>query len=381
VPRRILILAAICAISAAALWVLRSVPSARTERAASPQNDADQGQPPFEPAPAAASSDAKDALRAEFFTALARLRSEADPVHAAAILSTLAAKLRTLAPVAAAALIEELLTSGADVDLPLGFAIAADGTLEGAPSFRVWLLDQLGQIHPEAAALYASRVLAAPRDADEWAIALRNFLRARQAPGGHAYASGKLRELLANPRWREEQSAGWLEAFDAAVHLRAVDLAPDLASLLTRTDPKDKAAAHAAYLALDRLVQAEPENMLAILIAAPEMMTGRELTRASYFARADVRDPAQRTLVERYLLDPSRSPEELAKFAGLYPNANLMLSNNLLTRVAPPPREEIAARDRAALLAAQEWLADPRFAPLREHLATIQRRLGPPAER
>jgi len=57
------------------------------------------------------------------------------------------------------------------------------------------------------------------------------------------------------------------------------------------------------------------------------------------------RDPDQRALVERYLLDPGRDTLELATFAGLYPNANFMVSNNLLTTVATPTGGQLAAHD------------------------------------
>lgn len=41
----------------------------------------------------------------------------------------------------------------------------------------------------------------------------------------------KARELLGDPRWQREQSAGWLEAFDVVVHTHATDLTPELSKL------------------------------------------------------------------------------------------------------------------------------------------------------
>src|SRR5262249_33108009 len=107
----------------------------------------------------------------------------------------------------------------------------------------------------------------------------------------------------------------------------------------------------------------------------PELMQGRELTRANYFARGDVRDPQQRALLESYLLDPARSPEELRTFAGLYPSGNFMISNNLLTSVQTPTGEELAASDREALKAVEQWLNDSRFARVQPQLRQIQARL------
>ena len=104
-------------------------------------------------------------------------------------------------------------------------------------------------------------------------------------------------------------------------------------------------------------------------------MEGGEATRADFFARADVRDAKQRAILESYLLDPQRSPGELEKFAATYPNANYMVSYNLLTQTATPGGAELAARDREALRVVQEWLDDARFAGLGQHLQTMKSRL------
>ena len=104
-------------------------------------------------------------------------------------------------------------------------------------------------------------------------------------------------------------------------------------------------------------------------------MQGREQTRANFLARADVRDAEQRALLEQYLLDPARGPQELATFAGIYPNDNYMVSNNMLTRVETIPGDKIVARDRDALKTIEEWQTDPRFEHLKPVLAQIRERL------
>ena len=135
------------------------------------------------------------------------------------------------------------------------------------------------------------------------------------------------------------------------------------------------AVAHAAYLALDRMVINDPTALLAALQADPNLMQGRELTRANYFARADVRDPQQRQILESYLLDTQRSATELAQFAGLFPSANYMISQNLLTPTPTPDHATLAARDAASLQTVQAWLADPRFANLQPQLQKMKQRL------
>jgi hypothetical protein len=99
------------------------------------------------------------------------------------------------------------------------------------------------------------------------------------------------------------------------------------------------------------------------------------LTRANYFVRADVRDPQQRQVLEGYLLDPQLGPAELDKFASLYPNANYMISPNLLTPMTAPDQPGLLTRDAESLRVVDEWLADPRFAKLWPELEKTKGRL------
>jgi hypothetical protein len=136
------------------------------------------------------------------------------------------------------------------------------------------------------------------------------------------------------------------------------------------------AVAHASFLALDRLVINNPAAILGTLLSDPGSMQGRESTRADYFARADVRDPQQRQILEIYLLNPRISAAELNAFAGIYPNANYMISDNLLTQNSTPDRAALTGRDAASLQALQQWLADPRFAQIRPNLQNAENRLA-----
>ena len=158
-----------------------------------------------------------------------------------------------------------------------------------------------------------------------------------------------------------------------AVFLGGTGLVPALTELVRKQD--NPAVAHAAYLALDRLAINEPVTLLGALAAAPDLMQGREQTRANYFARADVRDPQQRQVLENYLLDPRTSPQELQQFAGLFPNANFMVSQNLLTPTPTPDHAALTGRDAASLQVVQDWLADARFAKLQPQLQRAGQRL------
>jgi hypothetical protein len=133
--------------------------------------------------------------------------------------------------------------------------------------------------------------------------------------------------------------------------------------------------AHASYLALDRLVINNPTTTLTAFLADPKLMEGRETTRANYFARADVRDPQQKKVLENYLLNPQTSAAEIAAFAGIFPNANYMISPNLLTQSQTPDRATLVNRDTESLLAVRDWITDPRFAQLLPSLQKMQARL------
>lgn len=265
------------------------------------------------------------------------------------------------------------LASGRDAKTGLGFKIGQGGALAEAPSLRVLLLDELARLDPAAAGEMARSILAAKTSPDEWAVALRNLARVTNDEAGRAFLEGKMRELLTHEPWQREASEGFLEAFDVAVHLGGTGLLPELTALVRKSD--NRAASHAAYLALDRLTIANTAMILTKLADEPDLMTGREATRANYFARADAGDAAQRGVLEKYLLDAQRTAEELRTFAGLYPNANFMLSQNLLTTVTTPERAALVARDQAALRVVNEWLADPRFAARRESLEQMRARL------
>jgi hypothetical protein len=273
-----------------------------------------------------------------------------------------------------AAAMGKFLDEKGDAATGQGFKIGGGGQLLEAPTLRTWLLDQWGTIDPETAAAYARVILRQPESPDEWAIAMRNLARGDASAAGRALLEVKTGELLRNESWQQNPSIGYLEAFDTAVHLGGTSLLPALADLVRKKD--NPAVAHAAFLTLDRLVIDRPVDTLAALAQHPEWMQGREETRANYFARADVSDAAQRRLLEAYLQDPARTPVELRAFAGVFPNANFMVSQNLLTTSVTIDGATLRRRDQAALEAINEWLNDPRFAAWRESLLKLRDRLN-----
>jgi hypothetical protein len=324
------------------------------------------------PIPAKSPSPPVD-LAARLDIVLAQLAASSDPKINRQFLAELRQFLDSLPPEIASREIRSFLAGNKDAVTSLDVSIKPGGALGDASSLRVFLLDYLGQIDRPAAGALAAQILSRYTTPDEWAVSLRNYAWANPGPDGGAYLQAKARELLSNPAWVENPSAGFLEAFDTIVHAHGTALAPELAALIR--DKENRATAHAAYLTLDRLTITEPAAMLQQLIEQPALMEGREQTRANYVARADVRQPEQRSLVERYLLDPARSAQELTTFAGLYPNANYMISHNLLTDTPTPTRDDLIQHDAAALGVVREWLADPRFAQIKPQLETMRARL------
>ena len=306
-------------------------------------------------------------------TTLTQLAASQDAGANRKLLAKLRNDLATLPAAEVSRALQAFLAENKDAATKLDVTINAGGNLGDASSLRVFLLDYLGQIDRPAAGALAAQTLSQYTTPDEWAVSLRNYAWANPDPESEPYLQAKARELLGNPAWAKDPSAGFLEAFDTIVHARGTALAPELATLVR--NKQNPATAHAAYLTLDRLTITQPIPMLTQLVEQPDLMQGREQTRANYLARADVGNPEQRTLVERYLLDPARPAQELATFAGLFPNANYMISNNLLTHTETPKHDALAQQDTAALGVVQEWLADPRFEKIKPQIEAIRVRL------
>lgn len=287
-------------------------------------------------------------------------------------LTGLRAELLALPKDEAVRQIRGFLDGGKDRATGLSFGIAKDGMLSEWSSFRTFLLDTLLAVDPAAAAEIGREILEKPTTADEWALALRNVARG-DATTDPDFLRAKTEELIANPAWQADPSIGYLNAFDVLVHVQATASTPLLSGLIQKKDRKD--LAHAGFLTLDRLVQGQPVEVLTRLASDTGLQQSRPEMVAQQFARADLRDPAQQALVKSWLLDPGRSTAELRAFAGVYPNNNQFVSNNLLTAQAATPGDDLAAHDREALKVVTAWASDPAFSTIQEHLRTMVSRL------
>jgi hypothetical protein len=274
----------------------------------------------------------------------------------------------------AVGVIGQFLASGQDAPTGQGFQLNADGSLREAPTLRTLLLDMLSKLDPVQAAAAAKGILQRKDSADEWAVALALYARANSTDDALSFLRQKAEEMANYQPWQVNPSVGFLEAFDVFVYTGDTNFVPELAQLASNKE--NPAAAHAAFLALDRLAQNDPLDMLGTLNDDPTLLSGREGAAAGFFARADVRDPDQKALLADYLLSPARSSSELEAFAGLYPNENFMVSNNLLTRSATLSNAELLSRYQAAQQAVGQWLHDSRFEGIWPQLQRIQGRLS-----
>ena len=297
----------------------------------------------------------------------------ADLAQRKQLLAEVRRRLEALAAGERQALLGEFLTSRRDADLGGQFAVGPEGGLTASPTLRVWLLNELARLDPTAAAALGRQVLASMDSPDEWAVALRAVTLGESSAEGRTLVKDKTLALLTHEAWQQQPSSGYLNAFDVAVHLKDREFAPVLSGLLRQTN--QPALAHAAFLALDRLTIAAPVEYLRMLQTQAASLEGREATRAGFFARADATDPAQRVVLEQYLLDPTRNVGELNAFAATFPNASLFLSHNLLTRQATFDGATLARRDAATLAIVRQWLAEQRFSGRLEQLRVMEARL------
>ena len=327
------------------------------------------------PAPAPVHADPVPAPATSLLSRIERLltllQSGANPAELAALKRELLAS----DPDASIAAIISFLASGRDASTSLDFQLGERGALDAAPTLRTMLLDVLGQIartsRSDAAAKYARTLLESKTSADEWALALRNV--AWHDPTATPYLAGKMRELLAHAPWRERPSAGMLEAFDVIVFAKDASFIPDLADA-QRAGQRD--LSHAAAIALDRLAEQTPLDVMNYLNTHPTTLATSPMLRADYYAKADVSQPAQRAALEVYLGRPDIAPAEKEKLLKAIATPASFVSENLLTESAPPPADDGAAARRDALgKVASDWLTTNRFPDLTAPLTLLQQRL------
>jgi hypothetical protein len=267
--------------------------------------------------------------------------------------------------------IRAFLATGKDVATGMAFELGQGG-LERAPTLRLLLLDVLGQLSRKAggadAAEVSKEILAVKKSPDEWAVALRNV--AWHEPQSRPFLAAKFNEMVRHEPWRSEPSAGFLEAFDVAVFSRQVTVMEPLHEMLATSAPDLQ---RAAAVALDRLAETAPLEVMQKLNAQPQLFADHPFLRADWFAKADLREPAQRAMFEFYLARTDVSFDEKTKALKALASPGQFISENLIT--PPPSPDDDSAREAAVLSAATDW--SRRFPELNAPLATLRERLSP----
>jgi hypothetical protein len=272
----------------------------------------------------------------------------------------------------AVAMVLAWLEEGEDLTFPMRFQTGPGSWLGSWPSLRVFLLDLLFHLDPEAAREMSLNILEESSSPDEWAIAFRNIGKFGLEED-RAVLEEKSRELIQREAWREKPTAGYLEAFDVIVHLEQTEVVPELGRIMN--GESHPAVAFASMLVLNRLAERQPESTLQHLVREKELMKDYPEARAELFARVDVRRPASAKLLRTYLITPERSPLELEHFAETFPHGGQFVSNSLLTGTYTKSGADIRAADEAALSQVRAWMRDPKMKKVRPYLKRTERRL------
>lgn len=265
------------------------------------------------------------------------------------------------------------LASGKDARTGEKLEVGKGGELVGAPTFRVMLLDLLGRISRDSgapdAALFSRTLLDRKTSADEWAIALRNI--AWSTPSERSFLAGKVREMLTYQPWRQQPTAGFLEAFDLVVFTRDVTLVPDLGEMVTGEDDSLRRAAAAA---MDRLSEMAPLDVMNYLNGHPAEFADRPFLRADYYSKADLSSAPQRQAVETYLSRQDVTAAEKAKLLSMFASPGTFVDDTLVTE--RPAADDAPQRAAGLQTAIGDWLKSNRFPDLNGPLVLLERNIA-----
>ena len=298
-----------------------------------------------------------------------------------AALQDLKKQVHDLPPDVAAATLVALLRSGEDAPTGLGFVVGDEGVLAESPRYRVALLDLLGQTDPDTAVAYSRSILAETTQPDEYALALRNLAWLDHEGTLTAEVSSRFSAMLDRTDWLAAPTTGYLEAFDIAVAVGGNAMISELSSVLRLTthDPAvDRAKIdRAAFIALDRIMQREPDSIAALFTADPTFLDFAPNHRASLLSRLDPASPSGQKTLRTYLQSIPPAGEELAYFIKIFPNPNSFEGNRLVTswETSSTPTTSITRRDQAALAFVETLLTESTYVDLAPPLQTLRTRL------
>jgi hypothetical protein len=132
----------------------------------------------------------------------------------------------------------------------------------------------------------------------------------------------------------------------------------------------------AAFVALDRMMLREPETVVKHIAENPASTSAAPFHRASLMSRLDPRADGQNKALETYILRDDHAPGEMEYFSEIFPNPNRFHSHRLVTTTeGSGSMADQDALDRAALVALDRWLTDPRFVDTTPFISAIRERL------
>ena len=320
------------------------------------------------------------ALLARFKAFYTRLLGGMSRDEALAALKDLKQRVHDLPPETAASTLIALLQSGEDASTGLAFVVGDEGVLDESPTYRVALLDLLGQTDPDATVAYSRTLLTETTRPDEYALGLRNLAWLNHDGELNREIGSCFAAMLNRDEWRAHPTAGYLEAFDIAAALGGTSMVAELSSVLRLTTPQGEviqsAVNRATFIALDRIMLREPDTIAGLYAGDPTFLDFAPNHRASLLARLDPTAPAQEQALRVYLLSLPPESRELTYFAKVFPNGNFFEGNRLASSwetastTATGPQ-----RDQAVLNFVNTLLADKAYASVASPLQTIRTRL------
>lgn len=312
--------------------------------------------------------------------ALTELGRAKTPAEAADILQRLRETLSRAQEQEAAAAIVAFLQTGKDAATGLPFDVGSEGVLDSSPSLRVMLLDLLPSLDPHASVGVARQIIADGNSQDEYAMALRNLawndLDGDMAPE----LSAGFSKMTGRSDWRDNPSAGFLEAFDIAVQVGGPQMLDRVAAVITPDSVTAQGASQAidraAFIALDRMVLRDPSILVSKFSENPGFLAHANRQRASMMSRLDIEQSAQRELFVRYLQSTNHAEGELDYFSGLFPNGNYLHGHRLVTAEETTPTiDQRQEMDRRVLTVLKSIEAELAGDSALSAVATIARRL------
>jgi len=256
--------------------------------------------------------------------------------------------------------------------IPTGqaFVVGRNGSLVSTPDLRSYLLHLLEEINPDAALIEAHRFLDAPTHPDEWAIALQ--VVSRQSDPRDPYLQDRILRLLAMNAWLTSPTVAFLQAFDASVYSTASGITERLLEIADADYPA--ATRFAARLALERKAESNYASTASLIIQTTRL-GGQPAFRAALIARGDVRSVTERSVLETYLQGLDTGSAEGRAFAGVFPNYNQQVSDNLITSEPLTSIEDRMDQDRVTLAWIRTIRNQSAFAPVRDLLDRVETRL------